>query len=123
MRDRTIRKMRKEMQRLPKCAKTRLRFLIRWSLFCTANTLSIRERRAIFERRRRRHRVGACWACAREAVLVRHHIIQIQNGGSNDNANLIRICDWCHAEIHPWLDMPVDHPVMRAIQELDGVSP
>jgi 5-methylcytosine-specific restriction endonuclease McrA len=38
--------------------------------------------------------------------LVSHHIIQLQHGGSNRKANLVRICEWCHAAIHPWMTAP-----------------
>jgi 5-methylcytosine-specific restriction endonuclease McrA len=34
---------------------------------------------------------------------VRHHIIQIQNGGNNRWQNIIALCNDCHAVIHPWL--------------------
>jgi len=46
-----------------------------------------------------------CWSCGESAIdpLVRHHIIQLQRGGSDSPRNLIEICRPCHAEIHPWL--------------------
>lgn len=43
-----------------------------------------------------------CWACERMAQ-VRHHVIQIQNGGLNINRNIVPLCCDCHAEVHPWL--------------------
>lgn len=49
-----------------------------------------------------------CFVCAAKDVrLVRHHVVQIQNGGSNHYRNLIAICQHCHAQIHPWLPSPV----------------
>lgn len=47
-----------------------------------------------------------CWACGitrDEVRLIRHHIVQVQNGGSNNYRNLVIICQHCHASIHPWL--------------------
>ena len=45
---------------------------------------------------------GFCGVCNGRAN-VRHHIIQLQNGGGNHGLNLMRLCYGCHAEIHPWL--------------------
>lgn len=45
---------------------------------------------------------GRCATCKNPAT-VRHHIIQLQNGGRNRRYNIIMICDECHTEIHPWL--------------------
>ncbi len=45
---------------------------------------------------------GICAVCE-NAPHVRHHIVQIQNGGLNNRKNLILLCNLCHAEIHPWL--------------------
>jgi 5-methylcytosine-specific restriction endonuclease McrA len=50
-----------------------------------------------------RGEIGQCWVCRKTALLVCHHVIQLQNGGSNWHLNLEMICDACHAEIHPWL--------------------
>lgn len=43
-----------------------------------------------------------CFACA-EPATVRHHIIQLQHGGTNVATNLLPLCEECHADIHPWL--------------------
>lgn len=40
-----------------------------------------------------------CWGQSHH----RHHIILIKNGGLNTKNNLISLCRYCHAEIHPWL--------------------
>lgn len=45
---------------------------------------------------------GPCKVCGRPSE-VRHHIIQLRNGGSNHGSNVIRLCKDCHSEIHPWL--------------------
>lgn len=50
-----------------------------------------------------RLKLGQCWACAGFADLVRHHVIQLQNGGTNWHLNTVKICEACHAAIHPWL--------------------
>lgn len=43
-----------------------------------------------------------CFACLGKAD-VRHHIIQLQNGGINCKKNVVYLCHTCHKEIHPWL--------------------
>ena len=43
-----------------------------------------------------------CSACF-NFVEIRHHIIQLQNGGDNRKKNIITLCNDCHEEIHPWL--------------------
>lgn len=45
---------------------------------------------------------GNCVVCGARAD-VRHHIIQIQKGGTNGHHNLVLLCNPCHAEVHPWL--------------------
>lgn len=112
------------MIRLPKNKKARLEFLIQWSSMSLSNATPPQERRAQFMKIRRSRKLNRakCWACDREAALVRHHIIQIQNGGTNDGQNLVAICEWCHAEVHSWMDAPEDHPVALAIKEMDGGS-
>lgn len=45
---------------------------------------------------------GICFVCSLLAN-VRHHIIQIQHGGGNSHRNIVRLCQACHAVIHPWL--------------------
>lgn len=48
-----------------------------------------------------------CFACySAERRLYRHHIIQIQHGGSNLSINQVVICHRCHGLIHPWLPKP-----------------
>lgn len=44
-----------------------------------------------------------CFVCGSKPD-VRHHIIQLQNGGINSKRNLVSLCNRCHAEIHPHLN-------------------
>lgn len=44
----------------------------------------------------------ACSACGNEKV-IRHHVIQLQNGGTNSFENIIPVCERCHSDIHPHL--------------------
>lgn len=67
------------------------------------------ERKGLRREHGRRHKSageGKCWACPHFELLVWHHVIQLQHGGTNAPANLVKICEWCHAEIHPWLTAP-----------------
>lgn len=43
-----------------------------------------------------------CFVCY-FSETQRHHIIQIQHGGSNYVRNFVPICSRCHEEIHPWI--------------------
>lgn len=46
-----------------------------------------------------------CFLCGNTArVLHWHHLIQIQNGGSNTLRNFVGLCPSCHAAVHPWLE-------------------
>jgi len=43
-----------------------------------------------------------CFVCQEQAV-DRHHIVEIQNGGTNHYLNIIPLCRGCHRKIHSWL--------------------
>jgi 5-methylcytosine-specific restriction endonuclease McrA len=53
---------------------------------------------------------GFCWKCRRteehlkalrpSVELQVHHIIEVNEGGTNDLINLQRLCRECHAEVH-----------------------
>jgi 5-methylcytosine-specific restriction endonuclease McrA len=70
------------------------------------NQMSIAERRERFNAvKRERHSLGThknCWICNGKAD-VRHHIIQLKNGGINSSRNLVSLCNPCHADVHPHL--------------------
>lgn len=56
-----------------------------------------------------RDSVGQCWACQRKRQLFKHHIIQLQHGGTNWHLNIVKICDECHCLIHPWMKPFFNH--------------
>jgi hypothetical protein len=43
-----------------------------------------------------------CFICL-ERSQIRHHMIQLQHGGTNSYRNITTLCHRCHADIHPWL--------------------
>ena len=45
-----------------------------------------------------------CWACMDRAARIRHHIYQLQYGGTNKRNNIVPLCFQCHKKIHPHLD-------------------
>jgi len=49
-----------------------------------------------------------CFACGAERPLFWHHVIEVQNGGSNHLRNRVSICFPCHKRLHPWLQEPAD---------------
>jgi hypothetical protein len=68
------------------------------------------------------HRI--CFACGWKAG-IRHHIVQLQNGGINSKKNIVSLCDPCHAEIHPWLrhDRRPEIVLRAAMQEPETKRP
>ncbi len=45
-----------------------------------------------------------CYGCqANDRNLYFHHIIEVQNGGSNAPRNTVPLCFACHKVLHPWL--------------------
>ncbi len=45
-----------------------------------------------------------CYGCqATDRNLYFHHIIEVQNGGSNHARNTVPLCFQCHKILHPWL--------------------
>jgi 5-methylcytosine-specific restriction endonuclease McrA len=98
------------------CAQAgRLALLVEWSAVKVVpnSRRSLQEMRAAARScfRPPRDKFGECWACLGWADLVRHHVIQLQHGGSNNHLNTVKICGECHAVIHPWLDMPTERTV------------
>jgi 5-methylcytosine-specific restriction endonuclease McrA len=70
------------------------------------NPRPLEEKRERFNtkgQKRKYLRFGQCFLCYQKAYLVRHHIVWLSNGGGNEKANVITLCELCHAEIHPWL--------------------
>lgn len=39
--------------------------------------------------------------CCQFPAEVRHHVIQLKNGGTNYNKNVVPLCESCHGKIHP----------------------
>lgn len=61
-----------------------------------------------------------CFACsALHEALYFHHIVEIQNGGSNAIRNRVPLCFPCHQYLHPWLQ---DHPAAPAASGLEPFS-
>ena len=67
----------------------------------------LNERRRRFKRSTKHDRLigEPCFVC-QSPFGARHHIIQLQHGGSHGKSNLLPLCDDCHAKIHPWLAQP-----------------
>jgi hypothetical protein len=41
-----------------------------------------------------------CEICAEHAATERHHKLRRSAGGTDDAANTMDLCGWCHAEVH-----------------------
>jgi 5-methylcytosine-specific restriction endonuclease McrA len=55
-----------------------------------------------------------CFICGSNKTVVRHHMIQVQHGGTNINKNIITVCESCHEGIHPWMRKPDPDILVRA---------
>jgi hypothetical protein len=71
-------------------------------------------RDAVWERQR--YQCGRCGVYKGDtSVNEVHHVIHLQNGGSNSLDNLVGLCGHCHALMHPNVDVlngnPTDAPV------------
>jgi hypothetical protein len=53
---------------------------------------------------RKLHR-AFCWTCERRAD-VKHHVVELKNGGANVEHNVVPLCHYCHCRVHPWLRLP-----------------
>jgi HNH endonuclease len=79
---------------------------IAYRQYARVSKKKLRRKRKKFDRRKRsilRIRGSECFVCGAPAQ-VRHHVIQLQNGGHNADLNVIPVCRGCHASIHPWMD-------------------
>ena len=64
-----------------------------------------REVRKSFGRRLNRDYIQAdekCFVCG-ETAAHKHHIVQVQNGGTNMRGNFVPLCRPCHCAVHPWM--------------------
>jgi hypothetical protein len=93
----TLRKPRKKLAALREIAEMEFRFTEKDRL---------KERRALFDKHKDwklpLEPNTKCIVCNNTAQL-RHHIVQLRNGGTNGHLNLIPLCVPCHEEIHPWM--------------------
>ena len=99
--------------------KDRLAFLIRWADIKAVNFVPYEHRRHQRRWSWRKFNLALCWACGKAKRLIRHHVIQVKNGGNNDPRNVVAICAECHLEIHPWMDAD-EHPIITETREMDA---
>lgn len=50
-----------------------------------------------------KHAGETCFGCKTGRRLYWHHVIELQNGGSNHPRNRVSLCFFCHKQLHPWL--------------------
>jgi 5-methylcytosine-specific restriction endonuclease McrA len=62
-----------------------------------------------------------CFGCRQAGQLYHHHLIEIQNGGSNQIRNLVPLCFVCHKVLHPWLEEPI--PTTGMVQVRHVMAP
>jgi hypothetical protein len=107
----------------------RLRLLVEWARISITemSTRGLAERRRAFNASKDEWRgdanEGLCAACGRHGRRVWHHIVQLQNGGSNSPKNLVKVCWPCHAVIHPFLPMTETDPITAAVALPSGSGP
>ena len=49
-----------------------------------------------------KERGHACEWCGYPGYIELHHILEVTNGGSDDNDNLLLLCEKHHAKAHGW---------------------
>jgi 5-methylcytosine-specific restriction endonuclease McrA len=86
-------------------ASERIAFLQKWAALKRRASKDYSTRRQAFQRGNPRGRTlrGVCWACSANTDVFTHHIVQLQNGGTNNPMNLVRVCGGCHSAVHPWM--------------------
>jgi hypothetical protein len=60
-----------------------------------------------------------CEKCHRARADTVHHILPVSLAGSNELSNLLHVCDVCHTQIHPWLNVNGLRRVCNIIREDD----
>jgi 5-methylcytosine-specific restriction endonuclease McrA len=105
----------------PKAMEYRLRLLRQWADVSVVSIRSPEATREAYLRMRRSASLGTCWCCVTYDLLITHHVVQIQNGGQNSEDNLVRICETCHALVHPWLGRDIGRPMWSSHREYDAV--
>ncbi len=69
-------------------------------------------------------RARECYCCHSRNRLYRHHIIEVQHGGSNHQDNQVALCFACHKAIHPWLtDEPPPQPSRFGFEPIRSIAP
>ena len=62
---------------------------------------------------------ATCFACLSREALYFHHLVEVQNGGSNSLRNKVPLCFPCHQYLHPWLtENPAANRVVRGFESL-----
>ena len=47
-------------------------------------------------------RGNKCEECGYPGYVELHHIIEMKDGGTHDDNNMLLLCEKCHAEAHGW---------------------
>ena len=108
-----------ERKHLSGARRHRIEFLLRWSVVTVAHKQEYVKRRRCTRKSWKRFMKSGCWACHGVKATSRHHIIQVQHGGGNDDRNIVPLCDGCHAEVHPWMDASA-HPLVVEARAMDN---
>ncbi len=65
-----------------------------------------------------------CFACRTGSRrLYVHHVIEVQNGGSNDAKNKVMLCFPCHQYLHPWLETEPAPRMEKGLEPLKSIMP
>lgn len=111
---------RREMWRATPVGPERLRLLVEWAhvVVVCMTSRGLARRRVEFNASKdvwRGHAgYGVCASCGRQGERNWHHIVQLQNGGTNSPNNLVKVCRPCHAVIHPHMPMTEEDPIVAA---------
>lgn len=89
----------------PESPAARLEKLIEISNFCSRKATPrdlFTKRRSFNKNKYKLLQLSKCYVC-KEKANHRHHLVQLQNGGTNIKNNLVGLCEECHAKVHPFM--------------------
>lgn len=47
-------------------------------------------------------RGNKCEKCSYPGYIELHHLVEVRDGGTFDDSNLLLLCEKCHTETHGW---------------------
>jgi len=65
----------------------------------------------------------SCYVCGEKNFVQRHHIIPRAKGGSDDSANIIKLCPTCHSATHHGIYSEEELFRLKEMRENPNIKP